>query len=161
MEYNSKDLDHSFWMEQTFLPCYLCNRSLFVQRYTRTPLMLLILSLVISCGTTETLPVTRLPEGNVKRMMLMPELVKAQERLLLAFVDGRELVQVADNLLEAWEDPKRARDADPLTLATRELVRVTRFIPCKPHQAQKFNDTLRTRLAGLLDDAKLDVFDDA
>ncbi len=58
-----------------------------LQRYTRTPLMLLILSLVISCGTTETLPVTRLPEGNVKRMMLMPEFTK---------------VKAADNEVKRW-----------------------------------------------------------
>ena len=39
---------------------------------TRLLLMLSTVSL-ISCGTTTTEPITRLPEGNVSRLMEMPE----------------------------------------------------------------------------------------
>jgi hypothetical protein len=34
---------------------------------------------LISCGTTEPLPITRLPEGNVKRLMEMEEFSEVKD----------------------------------------------------------------------------------
>ena len=46
----------------------------------RKLLILLTVSLgTISCRSTDPLPITRLPEGNVKRLMEMPEFIDVKE----------------------------------------------------------------------------------
>ena len=50
------------------------------RRHIGRLLALLIASwAMISCRSPETLPITRLPEGNVKRLMEMPEFSEVKE----------------------------------------------------------------------------------